>query len=204
MIDYNKSWHELNISIDDALNKDWDPEEFRLNSEFADGPLGIWFIEQSRLPMIFNTTWLDYMSGLNLDIGSCIIFYRAPHYIHPHVHVDMYKETGKPLIFGLNWVIDPEDDSEMIWYETAPPGGESQITPAITDYLNWPMEELKDIPYQSHCIGRKLTLVNVAKPHNIIVKNKARWVLSIRFPKLALPINNWNEAVDYFKPFIKE
>lgn len=194
----------LDINIENALNKTWNREQFRLDSEFADSPIGLWFINQDQLPTIFSDSWLADMTQLGLDIGSCLIFYRQPHYLYPNVHVDMYKETGKPAIFALNWVIDPNDDSEMIWYDDTPPTGNSQSTPVNTTYLNWPIEDFKNITYQSRCIGNQLTLVKVGIPHNVIVREKARWVISVRFPRSSHKIETWEDAVNYFKPFIKD
>jgi hypothetical protein len=56
------------------------------------------------------------MKSIGLEVGNCIIFYRDAHYVHPSVHIDIDKQTGNPAHYAINFVLDPLDDSDMIWY----------------------------------------------------------------------------------------
>lgn len=196
-----KPWHQLNIDISNALRKDLDLKKLYKESEFKDSPVGIWFIQNHELENFFTHEWLEYMNGIKLPVGSCMIFYRKPHYHYPEVHVDIIRATSKPAIYALNWILDPDDDSEMIWYD--PVLGEQEIlmTPADTPYMSWPAADFENINSVRHTIKNIPTLVSTGIPHNVIVNEKERWAISIRFPRAQGP-QNWEQAVEFFKPFI--
>lgn len=206
MTDSLKPWYELDIDIKNAIRPDFDFKKMYEESEFSTSPIGIWFMHHEELGDIFTPEWLAYMDSLGLAPGTCMMFYRKPHYLYPAVHVDIHKATSQPAAFALNWVLDPDDDSEMIWYDWPEEETEYDITPAGTPYLSWPNEKFEGKPYVSRTIGNKMTLVKTGQPHNVIVRDKERWVISIRFPinKDNNAISDWKSAVEYFKPFIKE
>lgn len=198
-----KPWYTLDIDVSKAINPEFNKTEWLAQSEFANSPIGIWHIPQSDLLKIFTQEWLRYMKELNLDPGSCLMFYREPNYLHPSVHIDMHGASGTPMIYALNWVIG-DDDSEMVWYNLPEDLGSDMITPANTPYISWPADKFSKELCVKRKIGNQLTLVNVSKPHNVIVGNNPRWVMSIRFPFIKENIKSWESAVEYFKPFIKE
>lgn len=202
MDEYNKLYHVLNIDVSNAIRKDFSFDKFLAESKFAGKPAGVWFI-LNNLGDYFDPDWLTYMESLDLQLGSCLIFYREPHYIHPEAHIDIFEETKKPAIYALNFVVDPDDDSEMVWYDVPPESGQYARTIADTPYVFWPMSEVENKVLDKCNIKRQLTLVSVGQAHNIIVRNKARWSFSIRFRRNSKSITNWKEAVDYFKPFMK-
>jgi len=48
-----------------------------------------------------------------------------------------------------------------------------------------------------------LTLVNVTYPHNVIVRERERWAISVRLtPEANAGINSWEDAVDKYQSFI--
>lgn len=203
-MDNLKPWYTLDIDVTKAINPAFNRSEWLAQSEFANSPIGIWHIAQADLHKVFTQDWLQYMKELNLDPGSCLMFYRAPHYIHPSVHIDIHGGSRTPMIYALNWVIDANDDSEMVWYNTPKDLGDEMITPADTPYISWPADKFSNAAQVKRKIGNQLTLVDVSKPHNVIVGSNPRWVMSIRFPFIKENISSWESAVEYFKPFIKE
>lgn len=201
-----KPWYTLNVDVKNAIKDGFDFKKFFNESKFKGTSYGIWFIDSHELTNLFSESWLDYMKQIDLAPGSCMLFYRAPHFVYPKVHVDLSIKTSKPIVYGLNWVLDPDDDSEMIWYPNTNIEPETKLTPADNLYNAWPSESFADQEYVSKRIGNNLTLVNPGIPHNIIVREKERWAISLRFPanKNNNAITDWASAVEYFKPFIKE
>ena len=198
-----KPWYTLNIDVSNAVRTDVDFKKLFNESEFKDDPIGMWFVQNTDLEKFFTKEWLEYMAGLNLSPGTCLIFYRQPYYIHSDVHVDIHMASGSPTVFALNWVLDPEDDSEMIWYDFPENENKFQTTPAGTPYISWPNKVFADKQPIAKCIGNKMTLVRTGLPHNVIVKKKERLAFSIRFPATD-NLKDWESAVNFFKPFIKE
>jgi hypothetical protein len=216
-MNYKKPWHRLNIDISNAVRKDFDFEKLYQDKmpEFISAPGGIWCslpedvdMSDNKIVMnncflidqLFSQEWLNYMRGINLHVQSVTIFYRKPYYIHPTAHIDLSR-SGSPSIFGINWVLDPMDDSEMIWYDVPVNVSEISYSPADTPYQNYELDSVKDHVLDQCCIGHCPTLVNVGIPHNVIVKSRARWAISVRLiPGLT---NSWQNTVDYFKPFIE-
>jgi hypothetical protein len=199
-----KPWYALDINVKNAIRNDFSFNKMLAESQFSDSPAGIWFIKQEELSNMFSKEWLDYMNSLSLEVGNCFIFYRAPHYLHNEVHIDTHHLTGKAAVYGLNWVIDPADDSDMIWYEPLDTQGDNKLTQADSTYYSWPLDAFKDKPYVSRSIKQQMTLVNTGLPHNVIVREKSRWSISMRFPVDKFNIVDWQSAAEYFKPYIIE
>jgi hypothetical protein len=201
---YNKQWHVLNINVKNALRSTFNPPEFFAKSEFKDGQVGLWAIHDKDLhEVLFSDEWLEYMESLDLKVGSCLVFYRAPHYIHNEIHVDVYKTDHEPAIYALNWTLEEEDDSEMVWYDIPIETGALDTELIPTPYKHWPMDGgYPEIARRS--IGNKMTMVNIGLPHNVIVRDKPRWCFSVRMYRKSKPITDWKSAVDYFKPFIEK
>jgi hypothetical protein len=199
-----KPWYTLDIDVNNAIRNDFDFAKLLENSEFKNAPAGIFAIVHKDLKTLFTDTWLEYMKQQQLDVGSCLMFYRKPFYIHPETHIDIIKSTGALATYALNWILDPEDDSEMIWYDFPNDTGSSENTPVNTPYVSWPNSVFDNQTPVARCIKNQLTLVRTGLPHNVIMREKARWSISIRFPVATNNITNWEEAVDFFKPWILE
>ncbi len=200
-MDYKKPWHALNIDISDAVRKDFNFEQLRENSEQHLQSGNMWNFHDHAIHQVFNQEWMDYMCGIGLPIKNTLIFYREPYYKSPGAHVDV-ANNGKMCIGGINWVLDPLDNSEMIWYHMTPDPGELLFTPANSKYIQWNDSSIKDHVLDRRCIGLQPTLVSVGIPHNVIVNSRARWAISAR---LNLPmVDSWQQIVDHCAPFIKE
>ena len=200
---HNKNWYTLNIDISTALRDTFNPIEYYEQSEFKGKPVALWMHHDEELRKIFTDEWLLQMESLDLKIGDCIIFHRQPYYIHPEIHIDVYRTDSTPAVYALNWILEEEDDSEMVWYDIPLDTGSLNTNLIPTPYKWWPMDgNYPEIERRS--IGNKMTLVNVGVPHNVIVNKKPRWCFSIRMYRYNKSISNWKEAVEYFKPFIVE
>lgn len=201
-MDKQRPWHVLNLDISDALRNDLDLIKMRNTSQTPESPVGIWFFDKDRLGEILTTEWIKRMRSIGIPIWSALVFYRDPYFVHPEVHVDL-RWTGdlQPASSAINWVFDPLDDSEMTWYDLPYDTGTLKITPANTRYLSWPMEEAEPHLIASRTIGVTPTLVNTAIAHNIIVKERPRWVVSVRCKD---DVTNWEQALEFYKPWIVE
>jgi hypothetical protein len=208
-----KPWYKLNINIDNAIQPDfnfnqlWNESVFKHKSEGRSG--GLWCFPRNEKLKLVTAEWLSYMESLDLEVGSILLFYREPYFIQPETHVDIYNMEDGGHEFGnyaLNWVVDPADNSEMIWYKW--PEQDGTLTrlqdSSNLPYYHWPNSEFVDKEIARHIIGREFTLVNVGIPHNIMTKSVPRWCVSVRMWRKSKPISNWTDAVEYFKPFIKE
>ncbi len=200
---YNKNWHTLNIDVSTALRDSFNPVEYYEQSKFKGKPAALWMYHDEELRKIFTDEWLLQMESLDLKIGDCIIFHRQPYYIHPEIHIDVYRADNTPSVYALNWTLEEDDDSEMVWYDIPFDTGLLDDQSIPTPYKWWPMDgNYPEIERRS--IGNKMTLVNIGVPHNVIVNKKSRWCFSIRMYRYDKSISNWQEAVEYFKPFIVE
>jgi hypothetical protein len=201
VIDYNQPWQLLNFEIQDAIRHDVNLKKYEEKIKEINRPMGMWTFQQSRITEILNQNWLEQVKETyNIDIDFLAMFYRTPFYNHPEAHVDIGIE-GDVCIGAINWVLDPNDDSTMDWYSTPLTDQKIMTTVTGTKYMTADMSHIKDFELCSRTIGNTATLVNVGIFHNITMKQKPRWAISVR-PKLP-EIKNWQEMVNFFKPWIK-
>ena len=197
-----KPWYVLDINISNAIRDDFNFDKLLENLGYVNSNAGMFSILKKDLSTIFTDAWLDYMKQQQLDVSRCLIFYRKPFYTHPEAHVDILKDN--PAVYALNWIMDSDDDSEMIWYDFPTVPGVAAETPAATPYVSWPTSVFADQNPVTRRIKNQLTLVQVGIPHNVIMREKARWCISVRFPMHSNNITNWEDAVNFFKPWIIE
>ena len=204
MLDYDiQPWRKLNIDISNVERKDFNFDQFYLNSKYKDFPGGFFEWRKDNLTEVINQDWLDYMESINLEIDHLFVFFRKSYYQHPEAHVDIYHNSGRAAVFALNFVLDSADDSEMVWYKLPEDTG-NKIELATQNatqksYTSWPTEQVKDLELARCTIGRNMTMVSVGIPHNVIVNSKSRWCLSFRIKN---NFNTWNDAVKSMKPYI--
>jgi hypothetical protein len=198
-----KPWYVLDIDISNAIRDDFNFDKLLENLEYFNSDVGMFVIPKENINTIFTDAWLDYMKQQQLNVGRCLIFYRKPFYTHPDAHIDGLKDSPAG-VYALNWIIDPEDDSEMIWYDFPTSPGVAADTPADTPYVSWPTGAFADQTPITRRIKNQLTLVRVGIPHNVIMGEKTRWCISVRFPMYSNDITNWEDAVNFFKPWIIE
>jgi hypothetical protein len=196
--------HVLDININGAIRSDFNftqlfdqliPVESRY--DFS------WHYNEAKLPTVFDQTWLDYMAGLNLKVNSCIIFYKEKNNQEPGVHIDTYSNFD-PVPYACNWVLPPSS-GEMVWYDFPENSAEKEFSPYTkTASKYWLLKDNQFTERARSSIGNQLTLVRTNVPHNIVNVSENRWCISIRFYRDSKPITDWDSAVEYFKPFIKE
>lgn len=197
MINYTVPWHRLSCTTDSAVSDNFDSAEFLKKSKFAGFPVGIWSFKDKDMTQILNKTWLEYISDTLMPVNSFLMFYRQAHFVYSYAHTDVFYQTEKPNIFGINLVINSNDDSQMVWYDVPNETGTLEVTPVGVKYLYWPVTEIEHKELDRLTIGNQLTLVRTSIPHNVIVNQQARWSISLRFNKI-LNISDWPTAVDYF------
>ena len=199
-MDYNRPWNELTIDVTDALRKVVVLDDLLVNSEFVNAPGGIWHFKSDTVEQMLSVDWMHHMHEIGIPVRNLMIFYRTSYFLHTEAHIDLLW-SGEPAIFAINWTLDAEDDSDMIWYNPPPDPPIEDMTPAATRYTKWRLDQIA--PYESarKTIGTTPTLVRTNMPHNVETRSRPRWCLSVRCrtPEGA----SWASTVDYFKPWIK-
>jgi hypothetical protein len=201
MIEYTQPWQVLDVDVSNALNPNFNAEQFRAQSDQANCPFAQWYFRDNDMLEFLNKDWLEYVNRLGIPVSSFMMLYRDPYYVHPGAHVDLFWSTHQPSIYSINWVISPDDDSFMTWYDVPFDTGTFIHSDTDIKYQSWPLEDVDDKEFARYTIGNKLTLLSTALPHNIIVNKQPRWVISLRFPSSHYVTNNitdWQSAVDYY------
>jgi hypothetical protein len=197
MIDALRPCYELDIETGNALLPGLNIDKIHQQSLYASDPLGVFFIEDFQT--ILNKDWTQHLESLGLFVSSCVLFYRDPEYQRLDAHVDL-QHKGSICYYGCNFVLDPNDDAYMVWYDATPDTGIFTTEPNNEPHLYWPIEKVIHKEIFRKCIGRQLTIVNTSIPHNIVMGKLPRWCISIRFSN---PVSSWEQAVDLFKNHIK-
>jgi len=204
---YRKPWHILNLDISDALRPNLDLKQFYENSNFSGKDAGVWGFGRKtgyELDRLFSDAWLDKMEDLKIPVNFCLLFYRKPQLIYPKVHIDVFSDMV-PAIYAINWVVDPKDDSEMVWYNIPNelPGKSEVIGNTDSPYVSWPLEQVEKYEFSRKCLGQTPTIVSTGTPHNVITHDRERWSISVRVRhhdgKL---LDSWQEVVDFYQEFI--
>ncbi len=170
LINEQRCWYELNIDTSGAIVPGWTPP-----TGSGDQPK-IWYGDAGE---VVSDKWIDYLGTLGLCPKSAMVFYRPALCSNDVAHIDtMNRFPDRSVTASINWVIDGAGSS-MRWYQT--PEGDAGIrwTPAGTPYRAWPVTSLNEIDARE--IGSIPTLVRVDIPHAIMVGNRPRWCISIRF-----------------------
>lgn len=198
-MNYQQPWKHLNIDASDAIRKDIDLDQMYKQSQFADKPGGLWHYRDRDVDQLLEPAWIDRMHQIGIPVQSAMVFYRQPYYLHPEAHIDI-RWNGEPCVAAFNWTLDAEDDSEMVWYNFPDAASNSDITPAGTKYVSWPLDVIQPYQCAAKTIGKTPTLVRTGIPHNVIVHSRARWAISVRYDEKSL--DTWEKTVDFFKPWI--
>ncbi len=198
----SKPWYRLNIDISNAIRSDFDFDQLYTESVFAGKPIGIWSYTKEQISNIINEEWISYAESLGIYLSGIMLFYRAPYFVAPDAHVDVRKNNNI-AVYAINWVINPADDSEMVWFDVPTIAGKDQVTETGTPYRSWQIDEVADLEISRCCIKNIPTLVNIGIPHNVIVNSEPRWVVSIRFP-IEQHVQCWDDAVAAHRKFINE
>ena len=196
----SKSWHLLDINIDNAIRPKFNFDKLLKKSAHVDKfHWDMWTYRYEELPILLTEEWLEYMKSINLEISSALLFYRKPNFDSNEAHIDVpYNDNDIRLSCPINWVLG-NDASDMIWYNM-PDSSVQAIqlrTPTNDKYTNFSISELTEIDRRR--IGNRPTLVRVDIPHVIVVRETPRWAISVR---TKFKSSNWIEMVEYVKPYI--
>jgi hypothetical protein len=197
--------HVLDISINGAIRSDFNFNSLldNLSLNKHDGYDLSWKFNEAELLTLFSQTWLDYMASLDLKVNSCVVFFKEAGYQPPGAHIDTYANFDSvPYVCNL---ILPPATGDMVWYQLPIESPEASEVPFTkTTYKAWLFEDVDLVELCRESIGNQLTLVRTDLPHHIANVTEDRWCLSMRFYRDSKPITDWDSAVEYFKPFIKE
>jgi hypothetical protein len=194
-------WHVLNVDVSNAINKDFDFNKLINESTTHD----LWPYTGEKLQQLFAPEWLAYMADLGILPDSATIFYRSPFFVEPNAHIDLFQNPIRPAVYALNWVVNKDDDSEMVWFDNPDIPGEYimyDATEVGSRNMSWPMTYFADKPIYRRTLGNQLTLLTTGWPHNIIVNKTPRWCISLRFSTRTFNIQSWEEAIAHFDKFI--
>jgi hypothetical protein len=208
MIDYNRPWQVLNIDISKAIRSDFNFDNLLAHSKFVDEPAALWNFADEKLTELFDSTWLSHFDHLGFKIRNALLFYRTANYVHPVAHIDYVgNQHPVPAIYALNFVVSPNDDSSMVWFQPVNKSGsigtDANFDNPQNHYEFWPIDQLTGCEIARRCIGNQLTLVNTGTIHNIFMGNQPRWAVSIRLTRND-QINSWEDAVNVFSPWFKQ
>jgi hypothetical protein len=198
-MNYHQPWQQLNIDASNALRKDVNLAEMYQQSQYAGKPAALWHYRDREVDKLLDTAWIDRMHQAGVPVQSAMVFYREPYYMHPAAHIDV-RWNGENCVAAFNWVLDDQDDSEMVWYNTPDIPTNMDLSPAGTKYLSWDLTDIEPYWLDAKIIGPVPTLVRTGIPHNVIVRSRARWAISVRYDEKSL--DTWEKTVDFFKPWI--
>lgn len=201
-----RSWYRLDIDITSALNKNF---RFPLIHNAVppaatwDGPATGSYILRPRPEELLNTEWLETVkSKFNYTLNDVVAFYTPASARYPYAHVDVDLENDSCAIYGLNF-LPFYDTRDMVWYDNEKLKDRKirQQSPAGTYYDNYPIVD--EFLIDRCRIGKQLTLVRTDIPHRIDDAGHGqapRLAISLR-PGIPA-IKTWEDAVEYFRPFI--
>lgn len=190
----NKTWYPLNIDIARAINKNFNFDQLLVNNTL---PVRMWRFGEEQKFDFFDKDWLQYMKSIDIEISSALVFYREPNFQYPTAHVDLPYANETALSPALNWCIGP-DKGEMVWYEMPEVKPSNiKLTETQAQYLDFEINGLTEV--SRRVIGNQCTLVRVDVPHNIIMHDVPRWLVSARTVR---SIDTWENTVEFFKPWI--
>lgn len=198
-MNYQQPWQTLNIDIFAALRPGINLDDMYNKSQFAGQPCGVWRYCNTEIDQLLDIDWINGMHQIGIPVKSALVFYRIPFYTHPEAHIDVFW-SGEPVIAGINWTLDHEDDSEMVWYNHPKEPPTPDLGSFGLRYTSWPLEQIQSYEFARKTIGTVPTLVRTDIPHNIVVNSKSRWAISVRYENRQL--KNWENTVDFFKPWI--
>lgn len=200
VIDYNRPWHILNFDVSNAIKHNVNFNKYEQEIQKTNQPKGMWVFQQHELTDILNKSWLDYFESTHGIIFDFLaIFYRTPFYTHPQAHIDTDRD-GNICIGSINWTLDSNDDSSMDWYHAPITDGKILTTSANTKYISADMSHVNKFKLGSRTIAQIPTLVNVGIFHNVTMRQRPRWAISVR-PRIP-GVKTWDQMVEFFKPWI--
>lgn len=194
-----KSWYELDVSVQDAFNNSGIKKIKQIKDEMANSHtfINTWAFKD--LNLLFSNKFIKNVSLLSFPVESCIIFYRKKNYTHPTAHIDAIDENNI-VSFGLNWVLG-YDDSEMVWHYIKDNDFKIKTTSSNTGFIEFNNTSIKE--KEKHIIGNKLTLVRTDIPHNIVVNSHDRLSISLRTNKKYRTLPWVNIVESYKKGIVK-
>ena len=138
---------------------------------------------------------IQFFKDIKVLLLPTCLFFKGDSNDNSSIHID-----GHPSLH--NWAINiawGSSSSEMIWYEPLSEFKKTAVTTSVgTLFIKYTPEEVREI---ERTTVTDSCLVRVDIPHRVFNYdlNNTRWCLSIRG---VYRFKNWNETVNFFKPFI--
>ena len=196
----------LNISTDYAFRADFDTTKFRKTGSNPSGLIDMWHIPYSDLGRVFNLDWIESLKEFGINTTRAMILFRDPSLINTKLHVDI---SGDEQICSIafNFVLDPHDDGQMIWYELNDPSEENilsdvtYVTEKKFPMVSYDIDTIDGKEAAKINIGTDLTMVRTDVPHSVETGTRPRWAFSLRCDDLTGW--TWQDAVQFFSAFAK-
>ncbi|HSK76502.1 MAG TPA: hypothetical protein VLQ45_08575 [Thermoanaerobaculia bacterium] len=219
-----KSWYELDISVEKALNMDLkdyllsQPVRPGATQIWVPGVAGVWLLRQSE-SNLFTSKWLaEVKDRAGLTVTAALVFFRVAGYQHPNAHIDIEpKEDGDtkdllPVSGSYNWVLE-DTDAEMVWYEPWwDPDDYEQGLEAARNQAQFDAQKVGELEYneidikklterERHRIShQQLTMVRTDIPHNVYMGSRDRWAVSARAFETTPDL--WSDAYENIKHLV--
>jgi hypothetical protein len=199
----NKPWYRLNLDISKIVSSsrmmDIFEELREMSKEHPELPAWVYRLSWRN----FDSGFLQYLHQIDLIPNFCHIIYRRPGVHHGAAglpHIDTYWEHDIMDLnhYAINYVVG-DDDSEMIWYETPDSLPEALVLSDRQSYILFDQGLPEDTITDRCYVGSTTTLIRTDIPHKVITGSNERFCLSLRLTDRK---NSWQEAVEFFKPWI--
>ena len=201
-----RSWYRLNIDVSDAVAKD-----FKLGYPPEPGishtGQGIYLLRPNSKTSnrILSQEWKsNLLSTTKAHPAAAVIVFVTPlDAVYDYAHVDLDTEGTQAHPYGLNWVDFYDDDRDMVWYQKP----EEQALHQEKSHLGnaYQLTKPTDETVVDRCrIGKQLTLVRTDIPHRIDspVSQASPFRVAISIRPYIPVIKTWEDAVEYFRPFM--
>jgi hypothetical protein len=186
-------YYELNVDVTNAIRKDFDLNELLVGNVQQ---IRLWDYIGDKKTELFTDAWLGYMDSIGVPIAGALIFWRQANYQHPTAHIDVAPNNYSGLSAAINWCVG-EDKGQMVWYEIPEKTGNTNQTPVDSNYQEWQTSQLVEL--QRKVIGNKPSLVRVDLPHNIIMGDVPRFLITARTMEV---FQSWDDVKTYFRTLI--
>jgi len=192
-----KPYYQLNFPVKQFIKDNIDFSDFPMTFEpFADGTPRLWGIKYYPNERILTQEFIDFLASLDFYPPHTHIFMGPPQ-SELFIHKDSPSDPTNSWAFNFSWGTDA---SEMRWYEInadEPPVIKHTLTNRYVE--TWSKDQCKLL--DKFTTQLTATIVRVDLPHDAAnLGLTTRWSASVRDQKNW----TWEEAVNFFKPWIIE
>jgi hypothetical protein len=182
------NWIRPNIDLD------WYPKEFPPTPW---GEARNWALQYPSSDLVLSKEAIDFLNSINIlpsvDGANTVNLFRGDPKADMHIHKDPGPRWSLNFVFGSN-------DSDMIWYREGP-DAKTRMWTSVTGRQAMSYEPAGMIEVDRVCM-QGLQLVRIDVPHSVENRSAStRWAACV---KDRTKDWTWDEAVEYFQPWILE